>query len=220
MSEDSPQSQHSPDRAQKPHGSIGGPSASGGANPRSCVTCRRRKVGSPCTCNMVPIYMAHGTLHITHYTAHILMFRSRAGQMRQETAMLELRPRQDRMRLPRSGSRAAQEQEAAGCRAARAAEAPRGRSIEPECAGRGTRTRGGREGATQQHQRTRPVSFRQRHREAGREGEPQCRSGRQRRGAGESLWPAGCGEGPEPLHQQQLLGESEQRGALILVPLA
>ncbi|KAH7067146.1 fungal-specific transcription factor domain-containing protein [Paraphoma chrysanthemicola] len=46
MSEDSPQSHHSPDRVHKPNGSISGPSGSGsgGANPRSCVTCRRRKV--------------------------------------------------------------------------------------------------------------------------------------------------------------------------------
>ncbi|KAF2032847.1 hypothetical protein EK21DRAFT_98671 [Setomelanomma holmii] len=46
MSEGSPQSQPSPDRVQKANGSISGPSAGGGAtpNPRSCVTCRRRKV--------------------------------------------------------------------------------------------------------------------------------------------------------------------------------
>jgi hypothetical protein len=46
MSEETPQQTSPPSRVQKPSGSISGPSALAGPspNPRSCVTCRRRKV--------------------------------------------------------------------------------------------------------------------------------------------------------------------------------
>ncbi|KAH4001225.1 hypothetical protein HBH70_008690 [Parastagonospora nodorum] len=46
MSEDSPQADNSPEASLRAKGSISGPFAAGGPspNPRSCVTCRRRKV--------------------------------------------------------------------------------------------------------------------------------------------------------------------------------
>jgi hypothetical protein len=50
MSDDSPQAENSPEPGRRSNGSISGHSAGAPTpNPRSCVTCRRRKVRRPCT---------------------------------------------------------------------------------------------------------------------------------------------------------------------------